>query len=191
VDLWQRSGRAGVADRVGRMLRLPRADWGRALAHAGFGVTMFGIAAMSTWVTEDIEVVQKGGSFNLGPYSVQLVDVTEVQGPNYTAERAEMRVTRDGAEVATMYPEKRTYPVAGMATTEAAIRQGVAGDIYLVIGDPQDGGGYAVRSYLKPFVNFIWLGALIMGLGGMMSLTDRRYRIAAAAARRQAMVAAE
>ena len=102
-----------------------------------------------------------------------------------------MRVTRDGAEVAVMYPEKRNYPVAGMATTEAAIRQGVAGDLYLVIGDAQDGGGWAVRSYLKPFANWLWGGALLMALGGLLSLTDRRHRIAAAAARRQAMVAAE
>ena len=191
MDLWQRAGRGGVRDKLARLSRLPRADWGRACAHAGFGITMFGIAAMSTWVTEDIRVVQKGGSFDLGPYHVQLIDVTPVQGPNYTAQRAEMLVTKAGAEVARMYPEKRNYPVAGMATTEAAIRQSVAGDLYLVIGDPQSGGGYAVRSYIKPFADWIWGGALLMGLGGFFSLTDRRFRIAAAAARKPAMVAAE
>ena len=191
IDLWQRTGRGTARDRLSRLTRLPRADWGRSCAHAGFGITMFGVAAMSTWVTEDIRVVQKGGSFDIGPYSVQLVDVTQVQGPNYTAERAEMLVTKAGTEVARMYPEKRMYPVAGMATTEAAIRQSVASDLYLVIGDPQDGGGFAVRSYIKPFANWIWAGALLMALGGSLSLTDRRFRIAAAAARKQAMVAAE
>ncbi|MBC7476828.1 MAG: heme lyase CcmF/NrfE family subunit [Pseudorhodobacter sp.] len=190
MDLWHRAGR-GMAQKWSRLTRLPRADWGRALAHAGLGITIFGVAAMSTWVTEDIRVLQKGGSFTLGPYEVQLVDVTQVQGPNYVAERAEMRVTQGGAEVARMYPEKRSYPVAGMATTEAAIRQGVAGDLYLVVGDPQAGGGYAVRSYIKPFADWIWAGCLIMALGGFLSLSDRRYRLAAAAARKQVLVAAE
>ncbi|MEO6299838.1 MAG: heme lyase CcmF/NrfE family subunit [Paracoccaceae bacterium] len=190
VDLWQRTGRGSPENRISRLGRLPRADWGKAVAHAGLGITIFGVAAMTAWVTEDIRVVQTGGSYDLGPYEVQLVGVTEVQGPNYTARRAEMRVTKDGAFVATMYPEKRAYPVAGMATTEAAIRQGVAGDLYLVIGDPQDGGGWAVRSYIKPFADWLWGGALIMALGGMLSLSDRRYRIAAAAARRSAAVVA-
>jgi len=180
-----------VADRLSRMTRLPRSDWGRACAHAGFGLTIFGVAAMSTWVTEDIRVVQKGGSFALGPYEVTLVDVQMVPGPNYMAERAEMLVTRDGAQVARLYPEKRNYPSGGMNTTEAAIRQTVASDLYLVIGDPQDGGGFAVRSYIKPFANWIWAGALIMSLGGFLSLSDRRHRLAVAAQRKQAMVAAE
>jgi cytochrome c-type biogenesis protein CcmF len=191
LDLWQRCGRGNWAVRLGRLGRLPRADWGRALAHAGLGLTIFGIAGMMAWVTEDIRVVQKGASYALGPYEVQLVDVTEVPGPNYTAERAEMRVSRAGRPVAVMYPEKRFYPVAGMTTTEAAIRQAVTGDLYLVIGDPQAGGGWAVRSYLKPFADWLWGGALLMALGGLLSLSDRRYRIAAAAARRPVAVAAE
>ena len=190
LDLMARTGR-GFGGRLGRLARLPRADWGRAVAHAGFGITIFGVAAMSAWVTEDIRVVQKGGSYALGPYEVQLVDVTEVKGPNYVARRAEMRVSKGGALVAVMYPEKRNYPVAGMATTEAAIRQGVTGDLYLVIGDPQDAGGWAVRSYIKPFADWLWGGALIMAFGGLLSLSDRRYRIAAAAARRSVAVAAE
>jgi cytochrome c-type biogenesis protein CcmF len=94
---------------------------------------------------------------------------------------AEMRVTRAGAEVATVFPEKRIYPVAGMPTTEAAIDYGFTRDLYLVIGDPQDNGGWAVRSYFKPFANWIWGGALLMALGGLISLADRRYRIAAGA----------
>ncbi len=192
LDLLNCTGRGDFSTRTARLRRLPRGDWGKAVAHGGFGILIFGVAAMSTWVTEDIRVVQKGGSYDLGPYQVQLVAVTEVQGPNYTARRAEMRVTRGGAQIATMYPEKRAYPVAGMATTEAAIRQSVAGDLYLVIGDPQDGGGWAVRSYIKPFADWLWGGALLMALGGMLSLSDRRYRIAAAATRRRRMaVAAE
>ena len=136
-------------------------------------------------------VVQKGGSFALGPYEVTLVDVQMVPGPNYMAERGEMLVTRDGAQVARLFPEKRNYPSGGMNTTEAAIRQTVVSDLYLVIGDPQADGGFAVRSYIKPFANWIWAGALIMALGGFLSLSDRRHRLAVAAQRKQAMVAAE
>jgi cytochrome c-type biogenesis protein CcmF len=92
-----------------------------------------------------------------------------------------MRVERNGRHGATLLPEKRFYPVAEMPTTEAAIDNGILRDVYLVIGDPQEGGGFAVRSYVKPFANWIWAGAIIMSLGGILSLTDRRYRIAAGA----------
>lgn len=183
IDLWQRAGRGAFGNRMGRLTRLPRADWGRALAHAGFGVVIFGVVALTSWAVEDIRVLKVGESYPLGPYEVQLKDIRDEPGPNYTARVAEMVVRKGGAEVAVMHPAKRTYPVAGMATTEAAIRPGVFGDIYLVVGDPQDGGGYAVRSYLKPFADWLWLGGLMMAAGGVMSLTDRRYRLAAGARR--------
>ena len=183
ADLWQRTGRGDVAGRLARMTRLPRADWGKAVAHSGMGMTIFAVAAMNAWVTEDIRVVPVGGTFPLGSYEVTLVGVAEVPGPNYTSTMAEMRVTRGGAEVVTLYPEKRFYPVQAMPTTEAAIDQGLTRDLYLVIGDRQADGGYAVRSYIKPFAGWIWLGAIIMALGGALSLSDRRYRVAAGARR--------
>ncbi len=183
TDLAQRSGRGPLAARLGRLSRLPRADWGKATAHSGLGVTIFAVAAMMAWATEDIRVLRMGESFALGPYEVTLKDVHQEQGPNYTTNLAEMTVTRAGAAVVTLYPEKRYYPVAAMPTTEAAIDYGLFRDLYLVIGDAQDGGGYAVRSYIKPFANWLWGGALMMAIGGMLSLTDRRYRVAAGARR--------
>ena len=191
VDLAQRSGRGGWGERFGRALRLPRADWGRAVAHIGMGVTVFAVAAMTTWLREDIRAVNIGESFPLGIYQVTLVAVSDVKGPNYTASRAEMLVSKDGVAVATLFPEKRIYPVAAMPTTEAAIDQGLFRDVYLVIGDPQEAGGYAVRGYIKPFANWIWGGALLMALGGLISLTDRRYRVAAGARAKALPVAAE
>ena len=182
-DLWSRTGRDSIAARAARLTRLPRADWGKATAHAGFGVTLFAVAAMNAWLIEDIRVVKIGESFPLGRYDVQLVDVKGVQGPNYTATVAEMRVTRAGAQVAVLFPEKRLYPVQAMPTTEAAIDQGFLRDLYLVIGDPQKDGGWALRGYIKPFANWIWGGALMMALGGIFSLSDRRYRAAAGARR--------
>ena len=183
VDLWHRAGRGSFAERLGRFTRLPRADWGKATAHTGFGVTVFAVAAMNAWVVEDIRVVKPGDSFALGPFEVQLLEVREVQGPNYVSTMGFMRVTRDGAEVARLNPEKRIYPVAGMPTTEAAIDYGFLRDVYLTLGDPQDNGGWAVRSYIKPFANWLWLGSALMALGGLISLTDRRFRVAAGARR--------
>ena len=121
--------------------------------------------------------------FPLGPYQITLQDVREVKGPNYTSTMGWMTVTRNGAVVAVLNPEKRIYPVAQMPTTEAAIDYGFLRDIYLVIGDPQDNGGWAVRSYIEPFANWLWAGCLLMALGGVLSLSDRRYRVAAGARR--------
>jgi cytochrome c-type biogenesis protein CcmF len=179
IDLAQRTGRASISARMGRALRLPRADLGRATAHIGFGMTVFAVAAMTTWMREEIRAVDIGDSFALGQYEVTLVSVRDVQGPNYLATRAEMRLTRGGTEVAVLFPEKRVYPVAGMPTTEADIHRSILRDVYLVIGDAQDAGGYAVRGYIKPFANWIWAGSILMSLGGLLSLTDRRYRVAA------------
>ena len=183
VDLWARTGREGVRHRLGRLTRLPRADWGKAVAHAGLGVLFWGISAHMAWQVEDIRVAREGETFTVGAYEITLRDVREVQGPNYISTMAEMAVTRDGRPVATVFPEKRFYPVAQMPTTEAAIDYGVFRDLYLVIGDPQDGGGWAVRTYVKPFTNWIWAGSLLMALGGTISLTDRRFRVAAGARR--------
>ena len=183
ADLWSHSGRDGFASRLSRLTRLPRADWGKATAHAGFGVTLFAVAAMHAWSMEDIRVLKVGESLQIGRYDVQLAEVHGAEGPNYSATVAEMRVTRAGALVTTQFPEKRFYPVQGMPTTEAAIDQGFTRDLYLVVGDPQKDGGWAVRAYIKPFANWIWAGALMMALGGIVSLTDRRYRAAAGARR--------
>ena len=181
ADLWQRSGRGGLQDKLGRATRLPRADWGRVIAHSGLGVTFIGIAAMLAWETEDIRIAQVGETFEVAGYDVTLADVIDTEGPNYFTTMATLELARNGRAVATLTPEKRVYPVAEMPTTEAAIDNGVFRDLYVVIGDPQEGGGWAVRTYIKPFANWIWAGAIIMSLGGIVSLTDRRHRVAAGA----------
>lgn len=181
TDLWARTGREAVAARFARLWRLPRADWGKATAHMGLGVTIFAVAAMNAWKIEDIRVVQEGESFPLGAYEVRLDRVEEVQGPNYVSTMGTMTVTRGGALVAVLNPEKRVYPAAGMPTTEAAIDYGFVRDLYLVLGDRQKSGGWAVRSYIEPFANWLWAGAILMALGGGLSLSDRRYRVAAGA----------
>ncbi|MBL3609536.1 heme lyase CcmF/NrfE family subunit [Rhodovulum sulfidophilum] len=182
VDLGLRAGHGkGLAARAARLARLPRADWGKAVAHAGLGITMIGISAMLAWNQEDIRVAQIGERYELGGYGFQLDRVQKLEGPNYISTMATVSVWRGDRQITEMHPEKRVYPVAGMPTTEAAIDSGLLRDLYLAIGDPQDNGGWAVRTYIKPFANWIWMGAIVMALGGLLSLSDRRVRVAAGA----------
>ncbi|MBL4917492.1 heme lyase CcmF/NrfE family subunit [Szabonella alba] len=191
TEIWTRSGRGALAGRFGRLTRLPRGDWGKMVAHAGFGVTVFACSAMIAWQTEDIRTVNIGETFTMRGYDITLAAVDRVEGPNYLSTMATMIVERDNAPVAILMPEKRVYPVANMPTTEAAIDYGIWRDLYLVIGDAQQNGSWAVRSYHKPFANWIWGGAILMALGGAISLADRRFRVAAGARRRSNAVAAE
>lgn len=178
TDLWQRAGRTPA-----RLTRLPRADWGKAIAHAGLGVIFAAVGLLTAWQQEDIRILHTGEGFDMAGYHISLDAVEERPGPNYTATTATMTVRRGDRLVAVMHPEKRFYPVQGTPTTEAAIRNGLREDIYLVLGDPQADGGWAVRSYIKPFASWLWAGAGLMALGGALSLSDRRYRVAAGARR--------
>ncbi len=186
VDLWLRTGRGPFSGRFARLTRLPRADWGKFTAHAGLGITVFGVAALVAWEDEDIRVAQIGDRWAVGIHEVEMIGVRSIEGPNYFGEGADILIYRNGREVGQVFPEKRIYPVAQMPTTEAGIRNGVLRDVYITLGDPQDNGGWAVRSYIKPFANWIWGGAILMAIGGMISLTDRRLRIAAGAAKENA-----
>ncbi|MGR3837143.1 MAG: heme lyase CcmF/NrfE family subunit [Cognatishimia sp.] len=181
IDLWSRTGRGGTSARLSRLRRLPGADWGKAVAHGGLGVTMFGIAGLMAWEVEDIRVVEIGERFPVGQFEMVLEEVRDVEGPNFLSTTGTVRVFQGGQEVTVLYPEKRIYPVARMPTTEAAIDYRFLRDIYVVLGDPQDSGGYTVRSYVKPLTNWIWAGCILMALGGLLSLFDRRYRVASGA----------
>ncbi|UWQ60165.1 heme lyase CcmF/NrfE family subunit [Leisingera caerulea] len=178
ADLWMRSGKSG---RLQRMLRLPRADWGKATAHAGLGVTIFAIAGLTAWEQEDIRVARIGEPFEVGAFTLVLQEVTREQGPNYFTTKGRVEVTRNGRPEAVMFPEKRDYPVAKMPTTEAAIDYRVTRDLYVVLGDQQADGSWTMRTYIKPFANWIWAGSILMALGGLLSLSDRRFRVAAGA----------
>ena len=183
ADLWLRAGRDDLRTRLRRLRHLPRADWGKSVAHMGMGVTIFAIAAMLAWEVEDIRIADIGDRWEVGQFGVQLDAVNQLQGPNYVTTMADMSIWRGDRELYTLQPEKRFYPVANMPTTEAAISNGFLRDVYVVIGDPQVQGGWAVRTYLKPFANWIWGGCILMALGGCLSLSDRRLRVGAASAK--------
>ncbi len=177
----------GNSQSMGRLMLLPRADFGKFFAHAGLGVTMFAITALSSWEKEDIRIVSIGSSWNVGSYDLKLNDVVEVRGPNYFSTMGIISVSKEGSELITLRPEKRNYPIAQMPTTEAAIDYRISRDLYVVLGDQQSENAWTVRTYLKPFANWIWGGCAMMALGGILSLTDRRLRIAAGAKREKSL----
>ncbi len=179
VDLWKRAGKGW--NRFGRLSRLPRADWGKMVAHSGLGITMFAIAGLTAWEVEDIRVTKLNEAFTVGGYELTLTEVRDVKGPNYISTMGTVEITRNGRPVTELFPEKRDYPVARMPTTEAAIDYRFLRDLYVVIGDEQADGGWTIRTYIKPFANWIWGGCILMALGGFLSLSDRRFRVAAGA----------
>jgi cytochrome c-type biogenesis protein CcmF len=181
-ELAQRLGLFQVsADRVLHRARgLPRSAWAATVAHVGVGVLIIGITISSTGKSERILVMRAGDTVELAGYQVAFHGVTEAQGPNYGAQRGAFTVTTDdGAPVAELASEKRFFPVERNNTTEAGIDTTPLRDIYLVLGDQADGqaGAWTVRLYHNPLVTWIWGGAVIMALGGLISLTDRRLRV--------------
>ena len=194
VELVERSGfpRVSLPAALGRLARLPRADWGKMIAHAGLGLSIMGISAVTAWQVENIRTARPGDTIQLGQYKLHFDAVRDGQKPNYDYQRGIFTVWHNGSRVTTLAPEKRVYTVEGTPTTEAAIDPGLMRNIYVVLGDKQKGSdAWAVRSYLKPLADWIWLGALVMALGGIVSLTDRRYRVGAAARRGAVAVPAE
>ncbi len=160
-----------------RLRGVPRATLGMTLAHGGLGIVVAGIVASTTWRAEDIRVMRPGDTATISGYSVLFDGVDKVDGPNYAAERGRFIVSRHGRELARLHPEKRFYPVQQQTTTEAAIRTTGFGDLYLVLGDDQGDGARAVRIYHNPLVPWLWAGAIVMVIGGLVSLADRRYRV--------------
>ncbi|MFQ5776000.1 MAG: heme lyase CcmF/NrfE family subunit, partial [Kiloniellaceae bacterium] len=173
-----------------RARNLPRSAHGVTLAHAGLAVAIVGIAASASWKVEEVRIMRPGESFEVAGYSYRLERVDRVQGPNYFSDKGTITVTRNGDFVARLTPEKRLYPVQNQPTTEAAIHTTGLADLYTVIGDPDGNGGWTVRVFYEPMVPWIWAGALIMILGGMVSLSDRRLRVGAPTRRRPAPRAA-
>ena len=177
-------GRAAPVDSWRRVLRVPRSSYGMTIAHLGVACTILGITASTSWQTEKLQVMRPGETVEIADYAFRFDGVRDVRGPNYDAIRGTFTVTRDGDGVAMLFPETRTFVDPPMQTTEAAIRPTLTADLYAVVGDPDGAGGWATRLYHKPFIHWIWFGALIMTVGGLISLTDRRHRIGAPAQRR-------
>ena len=185
-----RLGKASAGE-VGRRLKgLPRGAWGMTLAHAGLGLFVLGACFESAWKLDVAQSLGLGASERLGAYVLKLDRVGPLQGPNFDAERALIEVTRGGRQICLAAPERRIYQPGGQNTSDVAICQQGLDDIYVVLGDRQPGAGpqWVVRGFFNPWARLIFFGPIIMALGGLISLSDRRLRFAAG--RRAAAVAA-
>jgi cytochrome c-type biogenesis protein CcmF len=158
---------------------LPRSTWGVAFAHAGLGITLLGLAATG-WGVDRILNVKAGETIALGPYEVSVLNLVPKQGPNYTSLVAPSVIRKAGVVVAEIDPANRFYPSRRMNRAEAGIATLGFGQIYMSIGGASPDGKIDARLYWKPLVTFIWIGALVMGFGGLLSLSDRRLRIGVA-----------
>jgi cytochrome c-type biogenesis protein CcmF len=166
---------ASVIDlmRRGRWSAIPAGAFAAALAHAGLGVTLMGIAGTTIWKSEDLEVLAPGDTMTIAGTTLRFRGVEKVEGPNYFASRATLDVMDGNAVIATLHPEQRLYPAEQSETVNTAIRTNGFRDLYVALGDQRDGGRWTVRAYVNPLAPLIWLGGGVMALGGLLSLIGR------------------
>jgi cytochrome c-type biogenesis protein CcmF len=158
----------------------PAAFWGMQIAHLGIAVFVVGVAMVGGYQEEKDVRMEPGDTVQVGGYSFRLIGVKTAMGPNYRASVGEVELSREGRVLRSMHPEKRQYFSSQMPMTEAAIDAGFTRDVYVSLGEPLDNrGAWSVRVYYKPFVDWIWGGCLLMALGGLVAMSDRRYRLRA------------
>jgi cytochrome c-type biogenesis protein CcmF len=167
-----------VARLLGSGIRLTRGVLGMQMAHLGLGLCVLGITITSSFSIIADQRIAPGESLQLGEYELLFRRITPVKGPNFTGVRGEMAITQGERQIAVVYPEKRLYTVRSSPMTEAGIDAGWHRDLFVALGDDIGEGAWSVRLQYKPMVRFIWFGALVMALGGLLAITDRRYRLA-------------
>jgi len=155
---------------------IPRSIAGMQLAHLGVAVFILGVTLVKTGEVERDVRMLPGDTTTIGDLVFTFAGVREVAGPNYRSMQGTVAVTDKGRPVVTLHPEKRHYPATQSTMTEADISAGLTRDLYVSLGEPVDGGAWIVRVYVKPFVDWIWGGCLVMALGGLLAASDRRYR---------------
>jgi cytochrome c-type biogenesis protein CcmF len=180
VNVWERVRvTSGQLTTWQKLRTQSRSYYGMQVAHLGVAVFIVGVTIVTGYQTEQDVRMEPGDVVRAGGYEFQLNGVTNVTGPNYLAARAEIVVSRDGEEIEKMYPEKRNYTASGNVMTETAIDIGIFRHLYVSLGEPVANGAWSVRVYYKPFVGWIWGGAVLMAIGGGLALSDRRYALAA------------
>jgi len=178
TDLWERVHPAGSpwSQAPAKARQIPRALAGMMVAHLGIAAFCFGVVMVKSYEIERDVKMAVGDTTTVRGYTFTFGGVKELQGPNYVAVQGQMQVARGDATPIQMRPEKRIYRVQKNPMTEAAIDAGVTRDLYVSLGEQVEGGAWIVRVYVKPFINWIWGGCLLMALGGFLAVTDRRYR---------------
>lgn len=154
-----------------------RSWWGMVIAHLGIAVFTLGVTIVKGFESEIAVRMSPGDVAHLAGFDFTFEGVTEIEGPNYSASRGQIRITKNGVERTMLAPEKRIYTVQNMPMTEAGISPSIVHDLYASLGEPLDGGAWSVRIYHKPMVEWIWVGCLMMAFGGMLAISDRRYRL--------------
>jgi cytochrome c-type biogenesis protein CcmF len=154
----------------------PGSYYGMLLAHFGVSVFIVGVTVVSSFQSENDVRMEPGDTATAGGYSFQLEGISQIAGPNYASNQAKITVSQDGKVISTLYPERRVYTVSRMSMTEVAIDRGVGRDLYVALGEPLTATAWSVRLHHKPFVNWIWGGCVLMALGGLLAVMDRRYR---------------
>jgi cytochrome c-type biogenesis protein CcmF len=172
------AGKGGGGGLLARVRTMSRAQLGMVIAHAGVGVFVIGVTMVKGYEVERDLKMEPGDTTTIGGYTFRFDGVGEAKGPNYVAARGTVVVTRNGGTLATLHPEKRVYRVQNTPMTEAAIESGLTRDLYVSLGEPVGGRAWTVRIHHKPFVSWIWLGCVVMALGGLLAVSDRRYRTA-------------
>jgi cytochrome c-type biogenesis protein CcmF len=178
-NIWSRLRPSEGSGFFTKLKTTSRSYYGMHLAHLGVAVFIAGVTIVTSYQTEKDVKMNVGDTVNVGGYDFQLRNLAQLQGPNYRAVRADVEVTKNGAPVAMMHPEKRAFTTAQSVTSETAIDRSIFRDLYLALGDEVGNGAWTVRVYHKPLVNWIWGGALLMALGGAFAVSDRRYALAA------------
>jgi cytochrome c-type biogenesis protein CcmF len=167
-----------IAIRMKKPGRIPLSFWGMHLAHLGIAVITVGITMVKSYEVERDLRMGLSDTVTIENYSFELTGVSDVDGPNYKALRGDVKVTKDGKYLEMLYPEKRKYFSSAMPMTEAGIDSGLFRDLYVSLGEPIEGERmqWSVRVFYKPFVSWLWYGAILMVLGGLLAVSDRRYR---------------
>jgi cytochrome c-type biogenesis protein CcmF len=169
---------AGSGDLLQRLKTPSRSYYGMLLAHLGIAVFIIGVTMVKGYETERDVRMDVGDTVDAGGYEFRFDGVINVPGTNYMASQGRVTVSKNGKLVTELHPEKRAYNVSGMPMTEASIEPGLTRDLYVSLGEPIPGtSAWAVRVYIKPFVDWIWFGCLMMAMGGVLAISDRRYRI--------------
>ncbi|MCK4710823.1 MAG: c-type cytochrome biogenesis protein CcmF, partial [Gammaproteobacteria bacterium] len=167
----------GSGDLVVSLRKVPAGFYGMIVAHLGVAVFIVGIALTSQYSQEKDVRLEPGQKYQLGEYEFEFRGVTQIQEENYIASQGIVIVSRAGEIIQQMHPQKRIYRVQKMPMTEAAIDAGVSRDLFVALGERLDSkGAWSVRLYVKPFIRWIWIGAVIMSLGALLAAFDRRYR---------------
>ncbi len=171
---------SNLSSSLRRARNLPRSTYGMSIAHLGVAMVILGITASEAWQSERLDVMTAGETVTVGGYEFTFRGAETAKGPNYDILRGTFDAHKDGRKIVTLQPEQRVYQYPPMETTEAAIWPMLSADLYVVIGEEDGAGGYATRIYHKPFISWIWGGSIVMFIGALFSLSDRRFRIGAA-----------